>query len=1107
MNTLLECKLRTSLAGLVLFLHMLSPGAGLFAQWSKDASRNNTIATLDISSQQKAVIASDRQNGAIILWEDTRNGSVDVYGQHILESGEFGWTPNGIEIAVGDSMQQAPGIAVTDTGTFFVAWLDENNIVSDIHVLLQAFRSNDAGKIWNAARVVHQGDNSPPRVMLSGSGEIITATYLSARFDDVISFQITDATGQPRFFPEQAVANDSAKGRQPRIQPAVTTALNGGVMAAWTDSRADSAIYVTGIHPNGTKWTEGDKRLSESAAFATYPVITSDGQAGALIAWIQPVPGAEDDMVRVTRIDETGNPVWTIQVVELTTTTGRKKNLQIASDNRNGAYLVWTNLSNPNAKLYAQRIKVDGEAWSSDVALSNAVGAQLSANVSNNGGGDLLCAWQDDRHGEPDIVAQAVDSTGALIWNADGVEVSIAAGVQAQPVLTNDGLGGAIITWQDERNITRDIYAQRVSITGELGEFRRVAISNPTTVSEWEIGSAQTIQWQASAEIESVRIELSRDGGQFFEVLLDGLDNINPAGNQATVQIVSGPPSEQCVLRISATRTPFIKNTSQTFKITNTTGPLISHDAVTTADAGEELNITAGVLDQSGVQDVSLAYIVGGKNTFISTNMSEGDASIYTGVISAESVTERGLRYFIKATDTIGAITYSDTFDVAVRFTAGTLTKQIALGAEQSAYRMISAPNALAQPLVDSVFTISNFGVYDTTSWRLFEYRNETNVERDSATAASFLFNPGQAYWLISGSTREVNFGRGASVPTGSTFPITLSPGWNQIGNPFTFAVAWEDIAAANASAIISRPSLFRGSYIIPNVIDPFAGYFLFNFGDQDITLHIPAKEFVDLGKSVAKNTDGLQWEIQVKAYCEGAMDEYNFVGIHDNAAAAWDLNDQPEPPPIGAFVSLYFPQKDWERFANNYTTDYRGQLDRGQTWAFEVRNNIANSEARVEIAPEALPANLKITLLDENLNVSQDLRDNPVYTFPTGTSVATKTLKLVIGQPEYVSEVLAKAGVVPTQFELAQNFPNPFNPTTSLRYALPNNEKVTLRIFDVLGREILKLVDGVEQKAGFHIVNWNGRNKAGLPVASGLYVYHITAGKFSQARKMLLVK
>ncbi|MEW5799090.1 MAG: cohesin domain-containing protein [Bacteroidota bacterium] len=94
----------------------------------------------------------------------------------------------------------------------------------------------------------------------------------------------------------------------------------------------------------------------------------------------------------------------------------------------------------------------------------------------------------------------------------------------------------------------------------------------------------------------------------------------------------------------------------------------------------------------------------------------------------------------------------------------------------------------------------------------------------------------------------------------------------------------------------------------------------------------------------------------------------------------------------------------------------------------------------------------------------------------------------------------------LPTAFALDQNFPNPFNPATTIRFALPNDAGVTLKVYDMLGREIRSLVN-TKMNAGFHEVQWNGRNNLGSQVASGMYIYRIEAGSFVSTKKMMLLK
>jgi ATP-dependent helicase YprA (DUF1998 family) len=89
----------------------------------------------------------------------------------------------------------------------------------------------------------------------------------------------------------------------------------------------------------------------------------------------------------------------------------------------------------------------------------------------------------------------------------------------------------------------------------------------------------------------------------------------------------------------------------------------------------------------------------------------------------------------------------------------------------------------------------------------------------------------------------------------------------------------------------------------------------------------------------------------------------------------------------------------------------------------------------------------------------------------------------------------------VELNYTLAQNYPNPFNPTTQIKYSIKENGLVSIRVFDVLGKEVAVLIKE-EQPAGEHRVNFDGSN-----LSSGIYFYTITAKDFHQTKKMLLVK
>ncbi len=106
----------------------------------------------------------------------------------------------------------------------------------------------------------------------------------------------------------------------------------------------------------------------------------------------------------------------------------------------------------------------------------------------------------------------------------------------------------------------------------------------------------------------------------------------------------------------------------------------------------------------------------------------------------------------------------------------------------------------------------------------------------------------------------------------------------------------------------------------------------------------------------------------------------------------------------------------------------------------------------------------------------------------------------------ETTSIIENEFGENPTKFSLQNNFPNPFNPITILRYDLPEQAQVTLTVYDLMGREVTQLVN-TTREAGFKSVQWDATDSFGKPVSAGVYLYQIQAEDFRQTKKMVLLK
>ena len=108
-----------------------------------------------------------------------------------------------------------------------------------------------------------------------------------------------------------------------------------------------------------------------------------------------------------------------------------------------------------------------------------------------------------------------------------------------------------------------------------------------------------------------------------------------------------------------------------------------------------------------------------------------------------------------------------------------------------------------------------------------------------------------------------------------------------------------------------------------------------------------------------------------------------------------------------------------------------------------------------------------------------------------------------------HVSDVVAIDNydvIFPDGLRVFNAYPNPFNPFTSLRYDLPNDGFVNITIYDMMGRQIKTLTNGI-QSSGYKSVQWDATNNQGKPVSAGVYLYKIQAGDFVDTKKMILLK
>jgi len=198
----------------------------------------------------------------------------------------------------------------------------------------------------------------------------------------------------------------------------------------------------------------------------------------------------------------TARAAWPLDGAAVCTAAAGQHLPESVPDGVGGAIVTWYDYRGGFANIYVQRLNASGAPlWATDgVALSTA--GALNPTIVSDGVGGAIIAWEDYRSGIPDIYAQRVNASGVRQWAANGVALCTAASDQSEPMVASDGAGGAIVTWYDRRalGLETDIYAQRVTASGTPAwapDGQAVCTApfqqyNPTIVSDGAGGAIMT---------------------------------------------------------------------------------------------------------------------------------------------------------------------------------------------------------------------------------------------------------------------------------------------------------------------------------------------------------------------------------------------------------------------------------------------------------------------------------------------------------------------------------------------------------------------------------------------------------------------------------------
>ncbi len=241
------------------------------------------------------------------------------------------------------------------------------------------------------------------------------------------------------------------------------------------------------------------------------------------------------------------------------------------------------------------------------------------------------------------------------------------------------------------------------------------------------------------------------------------------------------------------------------------------------------------------------------------------------------------------------------------------------------------------------------------------------------------------------------------------------------------------------------------------------------------------------------KSDDANTWTMEGGIVSE-AENKVTLGGI--NSFSYWTLGDVDSPLPVelSAFTASVSAGKvtlNWQTATeiNNHGFEIEKMLMRGS----HSDPDLSGEESQWE----------KIGFIAGSGNSNSPKSYSFIDKTPVASAALSYRLKQIDndGKYSYSEEITVELSAIPTEFSLSQNYPNPFNPATTIEFSLPKEADVLLKVYNLLGQEVVTLLSG-QMKAGYHKVKFDA---SGL--SSGVYLYKIQAGDFSAVKKLMLLK
>jgi hypothetical protein len=461
-----------------------------FAQWNPNTAINTPVSAGINEDNGACTIINDGAGGYFIAWHGmhtpfANGGSSDIYMQRLDANGNALWATNGITICNAPDNQNWPKLVSDQAGGAIVIWDDQRNGMFADVIYAQRVNANGSA-LWSANGVAIGNANTPdanPQILSDGAG----GAYITWKknggpgFEGDIVAQRINANGNILWAANGiTVCNAVLEQRVCRM----TSDDNGGFIVTWWDDRSTVTtisafdIYAQRVSSDGSvQWAVNGVPVCVMPKDQLGAELVSDGSGGAFIAWSDPRnattanPGYD---IYAQHLNSSGAPLWAVNGIPVCTAPDTSKSPSLIRDGNDGVIIAWADQRNSTHSIYAQRITSSGNIlWTANgIPVCTIANDYCTPFITTDGNGGAFICWQDRRSGDFDIYGQHVFANGSFEWITNGHVISNAPGYQlmyeSQGTVMHGGMvsdnnGSFVVTWQDFRaGFKSHIYATKI---------------------------------------------------------------------------------------------------------------------------------------------------------------------------------------------------------------------------------------------------------------------------------------------------------------------------------------------------------------------------------------------------------------------------------------------------------------------------------------------------------------------------------------------------------------------------------------------------------------------------------------------------------------------